>query len=124
MNKNENNNEKNIEIKPIKEQKKIHGELFVTVATILLFFEAYLFLFLTITPFDLSSLFIDIFYLIIFAMLLWSYVIVILTLAGSIPLYWGFYIGDGDEKRKRYCLISNAFKPEEVNIALYVILVC
>ena len=42
MNENEKkeNNEQNIEIKPIKEQKKIHGELFVTVATILLFFEA------------------------------------------------------------------------------------
>ncbi len=34
------------------------------------------------------------------------------TPAGSIPLYWGFYIGDDDEKRKRYCLICNAFKPE------------
>ena len=31
---------------------------------------------------------------------------------GSIPLYWGFYIGDDDYKRKRYCLICNAFKPE------------
>ena len=45
-------------------------------------------------------------------MVLWSYVIVIRTPAGSIPLYWGFYIGDDDEKRKRYCLICNAFKPE------------
>ena len=31
---------------------------------------------------------------------------------GAIPLYWGFYIGDDDYKRKRYCLICNAFKPE------------
>ena len=31
---------------------------------------------------------------------------------GEIPLYWGFYIGDDDYKRKRYCLICNAFKPE------------
>ena len=30
---------------------------------------------------------------------------------GEIPLYWEFYIGD-DYKRKRYCLICNAFKPE------------
>ena len=41
----------------------------------------------------------------IFAMVFWSYIIVIKTPAGSIPLYWGFYIGDDDEKRKRYCLI-------------------
>ena len=108
MNENQNNNnEQNIEIKPIKEQKKIHGEFFVTMATILLFFEAYLFLFLTVTPLTLLGLFVDFFYLIIFIMVLWSYIIVIRTPAGSIPMYWGFYIGDDDEKRKRYCLLLN-----------------
>ena len=111
-NPNQSNNEKTIEIKPIKEQKKIHGELFVAVATFLLFLEAFFFIFVTIRPYNFSALFIDFFYLILFAMVLWSYVIVIRTPAGSIPLYWGFYIGDDDEKRKRYCLICNAFKPE------------
>ena len=106
------NNQTGIEVKPIKEQKKIHGEFFVTVAVILLIFEAYLFLFLTIPPTSLNNFIIDFFYLIIFAMVFWSYIIVIKTPAGSIPLYWGFYIGDDDEKRKRYCLICNAFKPE------------
>ena len=106
------NNQPGIEVKPIKEQKKIHGEFFVTVAVILLIFEAYLFLFLTIPPTSLNNFIIDFFYLIIFAMVFWSYIIVIKTPAGSIPLYWGFYIGDDDEKRKRYCLICNAFKPE------------
>ena len=106
------NNQPGIEVKPIKEQKKIHGELFVTVAVILLLFEAYLFLFLTIPPNSFNNLIIDFFYLLIFAMVFWSYIIVIRTPAGSIPLYWGFYIGDDDEKRKRYCLICNAFKPE------------
>ena len=42
----------------------------------------------------------------------WAYITVMKAPAGSIPLYWGFYIGDDDEKRKRYCLICNAFKPE------------
>ena len=111
-NSNQNNNQPGIEVKPIKEQKKIHGEFFVTVAVILLLFEAYLFLFLTIPPTSLTNLIIDFFYLIIFIMVFWSYIIVIKTPAGSIPLYWGFYIGDDDEKRKRYCLICNAFKPE------------
>jgi palmitoyltransferase len=106
------NNQPGIEVKPIKEQKKIHGEFFVTVAVILLLFEAYLFLFLTIPPNSFNNLIIDFFYLLIFAMVFWSYIIVIRTPAGSIPLYWGFYIGDDDEKRKRYCLICNAFKPE------------
>ena len=101
-----------IEIRPIKEQKKIHGEFFVTVAVILLLFEGYLFLFLTIPPTSFNNFIIDFFYLLIFIMVFWSYIIVIRTPAGSIPLYWGFYIGDNDEKRKRYCLICNAFKPE------------
>ena len=111
-NPNPNNQPGSIEVKPIKEQKKIHGEFFVTVAVILLLFEAYLFLFLTIPPNSFTNLIIDFFYLLIFIMVFWSYVIVIKTPAGSIPLYWGFYIGDDDEKRKRYCLICNAFKPE------------
>ena len=34
------------------------------------------------------------------------------TRPGDIPLYWGFYIRDDYIKRKKYCLICNAFKPE------------
>ena len=112
QNQNNQNAQQGIEIKPIKEQKKIHGEFFVTVAVILLLFEAYLFIFLTIPPTSFNNIIIDFFYVLIFIMVFWSYVIVIKTPAGSIPLYWGFYIGDDDEKRKRYCLICNAFKPE------------
>ena len=112
QNQNNQNHQQGIEIKPIKEQKKIHGEFFVTVAIILLLFEAYLFIFLTIPPTSFNNIIIDFFYVLIFLMVFWSYVIVIKTPAGSIPLYWGFYIGDDDEKRKRYCLICNAFKPE------------
>ena len=111
-NQNNQNAQQGIEIKPIKEQKKIHGEFFVTVAVILLLFEAYLFLCLTIPPTSFNNILIDFFYVLIFLMVFWSYIIVIKTPAGSIPLYWGFYIGDDDEKRKRYCLICNAFKPE------------
>ena len=33
------------------------------------------------------------------------------TRPGDIPLYWGFYIRDDYIKRKKYCLICNAFKP-------------
>jgi palmitoyltransferase len=112
QNQNNQNAQQGIEIKPIKEQKKIHGEFFVTVAVILVLFEAYLFIFLTIPPTSFNNIIIDFFYVLIFLMVFWSYVIVIKTPAGSIPLYWGFYIGDDDEKRKRYCLICNAFKPE------------
>ena len=64
------------------------------------------------TPLIFSSIIIDIIYILLFFMTFWAYLTVMRTPAGSIPLYWGFYIGDDDEKRKRYCLICNAFKPE------------
>ena len=107
-----NDNNRGIEIKPIKEKKTIHGEFFVAFATILFFYIAYIFLFHQITPFSSSSFFIDFFYVFIYFLMFWAYIIVMKCPAGSIPLYWGFYIGDDDEKRKRYCLICNAFKPE------------
>ncbi len=52
-------------------------------------------------------------------LLVWTLGVTMNTHPGEIPLYWvritikkGFYIGDEDYKRKRYCLICNAFKPE------------
>ena len=111
-NKNNNDNNKGIEIKPIKEKKTIHGEFFVAFATILFFYIAYIFLFHQITPLTFCSFFIYFFYVLIYFLMFWAYIIVMKAPAGSIPLYWGFYIGDDDEKRKRYCLICNAFKPE------------
>ena len=45
-------------------------------------------------------------------LLLMAFISTLSTNPGEIPLYWGFYIGDDDYKRKRYCLICNAFKPE------------
>ena len=111
-NNNSNDNNKGIEIKPIKEKKTIHGEFFVAFATILFIYVAYIFVFHQITPFKFSSFFIDFFYVLIYFLMFWAYIIIMKAPAGSIPLYWGFYIGDDDEKRKRYCLICNAFKPE------------
>ena len=108
------NNDQNqgIEIKPIKEKKTIHGEFFVAFASILLIYVAYIFIFQQMTPLLFSSIIIDIFYILLYCMIFWAYITVMRAPAGSIPLYWGFYIGDDDEKRKRYCLICNAFKPE------------
>mmetsp|Transcript_20487 Transcript_20487/g.15112 ORF Transcript_20487/g.15112 Transcript_20487/m.15112 type:complete len:159 (-) Transcript_20487:210-686(-) len=31
---------------------------------------------------------------------------------GQVPVFWGFHQGDNEEKRKRYCLMCNVFKPE------------
>ena len=109
---NNNNNNNGIEIKPIKEKKTIHGEFFVAFASILLCYVSYIFIFQQMRPFTLKSFIIIIIYIFIIIMMFWAYITVMRAPAGSIPLYWGFYIGDDDEKRKRYCLICNAFKPE------------
>lgn len=45
-------------------------------------------------------------------MLLWSTIVTMKSEPGSVPLYWGFYFGDSDVKRKRYCLMCNVFKPD------------
>ena len=37
------------------------------------------------------------------------------TQPGNIPAYWGFYIGEQDSRKKRYCLICNLFKPERTH---------
>jgi len=43
---------------------------------------------------------------------LWSLMQTMLTDPGQVPPYWGFYIGDAETKRKRYCLMCHVFKPE------------
>merc|ERR1711935_1024615 len=53
-----------------------------------------------------------IFYNIIFAMMLWSFFQTMTTDPGQVPVFWGFHLGDNENKRKRYCLMCNVFKPE------------
>lgn len=45
-------------------------------------------------------------------MLLWSFLQAMLTDPGEVPPYWGFYMGDPESKRRRYCLMCHVFKPE------------
>mgnify|MGYP002475300665 FL=1 len=35
-----------------------------------------------------------------------------LTDPGMVPPLWGFYMGDSEQKRRRYCLMCHVFKPE------------
>jgi len=44
--------------------------------------------------------------------LVWSLLVTAYTDPGNVPIYWGFYFGDADIKRRRYCLMCNVFKPE------------
>jgi len=53
-----------------------------------------------------------IFYNTIFVMLLWSFFQTMTTDPGQVPVFWGFHLGDNENKRRRYCLMCNVFKPE------------
>ena len=57
-----------------------------------------------------SSLFL-LYYNLIFALVGWTVYATAKSDPGQVPLYWGFYIGDSDAKRTRYCLMCNVFKP-------------
>eukprot|EP00357_Protocruzia_adherens_P028657 CAMPEP_0114993190 /NCGR_PEP_ID=MMETSP0216-20121206/12384_1 /TAXON_ID=223996 /ORGANISM="Protocruzia adherens, Strain Boccale" /LENGTH=362 /DNA_ID=CAMNT_0002356789 /DNA_START=247 /DNA_END=1335 /DNA_ORIENTATION=- len=35
-----------------------------------------------------------------------------MTDPGQVPPFWGFHMGDSQEKRKRYCLMCHVFKPD------------
>ncbi len=48
---------------------------------------------------------------IFFLMTIWTIYITVKSDPGQVPLYWGFYIGDPDSMRCRYCLMCNVFKP-------------
>lgn len=45
-------------------------------------------------------------------MLLWSFFQTMTTDPGQVPVFWGFHLGDNENKRRRYCLMCNVFKPE------------
>ena len=45
-------------------------------------------------------------------MLIWSFIQAMTTDPGEVPPYWGFYMGDPEYKRRRYCLMCHVFKPE------------
>ena len=48
----------------------------------------------------------------LFVMLVWSFVQTMFTDPGQVPVFWGFHLGDPEQKRRRYCLMCNIFKPE------------
>lgn len=101
-----------------KQKKRISGRILVFMITVLIAFEYYIYVFI-LNPlkkpqqegFGLRLLLLALYHLLLF-MMVWSLVVTMSTHPGEIPLYWGFYIGDEEYKRKRYCLICNAFKPE------------
>ena len=57
------------------------------------------------------QVFLSTFHLSLF-LLLWSFFKAMLTDPGIVPPLWGFYMGDSENKRRRYCLMCHVFKPE------------
>lgn len=55
--------------------------------------------------------FLSCFHLSVF-MLIWCFLRAMLTDPGIVPPLWGFYMGDSENKRRRYCLMCHVFKPE------------
>ena len=100
-----------------KKEKKYYGKLLILIIFIVLSIEYYAYVFevmlnvMTQKNFKLILTLLIIFHILIL-LLLMAFISTMMTNPGEIPLYWGFYIGDDDYKRKRYCLICNAFKPE------------
>ena len=49
---------------------------------------------------------------IFFGMLLWSMIRSIISDPGRVPIYWGFFAEESDNRKRRYCLLCHSFKPE------------
>ena len=101
-------------------QKTYYGKFLIFVILLVLSIEYYIYVFeIMLNNINTNNSKIITTLLIIFhillLMLLWSFFSTMKTNPGEIPIYWGFYIGDDDNKRKRYCLICNAFKPERAH---------
>ena len=100
-----------------KKEKKYYGKLLIVIIFIIISIEYYAYVFevmlknMTQKNFYLILTLLIIFHILVL-LLLMAFISTMSTNPGNIPLYWGFYIGDDDYKRKRYCLICNAFKPE------------
>ena len=56
-------------------------------------------------------LFLVTFHILVFLLLL-SFFKAMITNPGLVPPLWGFYMGDSETKRRRYCLMCHVFKPE------------
>ena len=100
-----------------KKERKYYGKILILIIFVIIFIEYYAYVFEVMLKYMNQKNF----YLILTLLTIFHILVLLVLMAfistmsinpGEIPLYWGFYIGDDDYKRKRYCLICNAFKPE------------
>ena len=75
----------------------------------------FVFVVLTWIPIAINHTFTALMVLIVFHFLFimstWTTLVTCFSDPGQVPIYWGFYIGDPDSMRSRYCLMCNVFKP-------------
>ena len=46
-----------------------------------------------------------------FILLVWSMARSILSDPGRVPIYWGFFAEEAENRKRRYCLLCHSFKP-------------
>jgi palmitoyltransferase len=49
---------------------------------------------------------------ILFGLLVWSMARAIDGDPGRVPIYWGFFAEESENRKRRYCLLCHSFKPE------------
>lgn len=94
--------------------KRIIGNFFVLFVLLVISFIYYTTVFIAYDSVwyePKSMAFLVIFHCLCF-MLLWCLTQAIITDPGQVPKYWGFMVGDSEQKRRRYCLMCHVFKPE------------
>ena len=94
---------------------KVLGNFFVLIALSMMGFIYYMFVFVLWAPRaekDSFAFGLLICYNFLFLMVVWSFFQTMTTDPGQVPVFWGFHLGDNENKRKRYCLMCNVFKPE------------
>ena len=47
-----------------------------------------------------------------FGLLIWSMTKAISGDPGRVPIYWGFFAEESENRKRRYCLLCHSFKPE------------
>jgi hypothetical protein len=91
--------------------KKAIGSLFVSIATSFIIIIYYTYITQPHGNYYSALLSLIIFH-ILYLMLLWSFIHSSISEPGVVPPLWGFYMGDSEHKRKRYCLLCHVFKPD------------
>jgi uncharacterized membrane protein YqiK len=46
-----------------------------------------------------------------FLMVVWAMIQSIISDPGRVPIYWGFFAEESDNRKRRYCLLCHSFKP-------------